>query len=1537
MEALIAEIDRVLQQLDAANTDADPIEIARQRRVLEQFRQYLSDRAAGDAAEVSAWETAAGDSPEAALRTIAEQIIALHRNLLQPLGSELATLRQERQTLIQEITDLDRQRQQETISQVLDDFRDRLLDRVSERIDQVLTGVEAQSRDEAIAASDSLPGSSAPLLTPQQRLDRLQQLHNSADRLLIELDTTLTRTFSALQGNVRSYERSLSEGMEKLHGLGQQSQARLIATVDDLIRTTQEHILSTQQRINEQRTTNNEELDNEQETASDELTDREAESLSLSGDRDDLNLADSETEVVDSISLEGSTPSIPTADSAPSIATPISTQENATPSTLTSDSTPEGSTPLTPTEESTPSPTPPNPPIPQFPNSQSRPRRRTIAPLPEPEPLDIWEPTDINLTDTDSDLFAEFSETEATALMEDAAADIESELSSSAMDLQPTSGESEYDEWFEEFEDFVVPEPEAIAEVEAPPEPEPVPAETVAEPIETEVESPVESLDDSLEVEEEVGEAEFEEIYEDSDLSEETVEEELDTEPPIDTEEVVSQLTSDDIETDTEEMDFQLSGDDIDTDTEDLSSQFAEDEFETDTEDVASQLSEEAIADATEPESDTEDEDNTASDLHQLMSGETEVESDEDATEDSNGDDGNFIDIDIYEALLDPDRFTEELQPEEPEPFLAMEPEPFFSQPEPEAEADTEYVEEFAEEEEDFEAVEALLNAESLAEETDEEVATVEETIAASDRVATEPEYLEEPEEDSEEFEADDFEVEEETEAEVDPTDDDSDPLAAFDLMLEETDTEDDRVEEMVTETPSDLDDDDDPLAIFDFADVTPVPTAEASDTSEDEAEEDYSFLEIGDGEESDTTEDEVEEDFSFLEIDDEEEDDSDREPFPTSEMSATDDSDPLAAFDFYTEEEDDNDDDMKAMFGGNDEGELSQELLPDIELDRDASLPVDPPSEIVPEPRDWYLGIDLGTTGTSAVLLHYSDRKLYPISWQQEGEETNRDRVPSVAYAVSETEPPRAVSLEALSLASLDAEVPGASPGVLLNNFKTFLEIALPWQDEEGVSQPILHYSERQEIPIVQWRRSLQALLATLKPNPAAGESETFNNTAIPPLAGVIVSIPTNASVAYRFNVREAVLAAELVSQPDRVFLLEESVASVLSFLPDSEGESPSFAGDDRGRQFQLDRWQGTTLVLSCGAENTEFCIARVPENLADLDRDRIFTYRFPYGGNDLDRDIIFHLLLDENFARELPLSLPDGIELPKPGEPDGQSRILFDRWLQTSPLRLSLLDIAKHVKIALQSESEFTFPFGDRRLTVKRQDLERRVLLPFAQKLNRELNVFLSQTGVAVEAIDRAICTGGTSSWSAISRWLRQKLPNGTIVCDTYPNSVDRDRSRVAYGLAMLPLHPQVLEVTCHQYNDLFLLRELLQAFPGDTASSMEIMAALDRRGINTKACQTRIANLLAGQETAGLLPNATEAVFFTETSLNHPAIATLTDTPLFTVENKHTYRLDPQQRQQWLQHIDRVLASCRQTLEEPLTAAIVHQTASLGGTGS
>src|ERR671932_2420781 len=214
-----------------------------------------------------------------------------------------------------------------------------------------------------------------------------------------------------------------------------------------------------------------------------------------------------------------------------------------------------------------------------------------------------------------------------------------------------------------------------------------------------------------------------------------------------------------------------------------------------------------------------------------------------------------------------------------------------------------------------------------------------------------------------------------------------------------------------------------------------------------------------------------------------------------------------------------------------------------------------------------WYLGIDFGTTGVSAVVLNYSTGQRYPIYWSHELS-TKRDelptgtsqftphssdepifRLPTLAYfgpAPSQLSVEQAIApIVVGSLASTSAN---NRPGVFIENFKPYLNIGIPYYcPKRHQWEPTLQLPGKQLVSLYWVRQSLQALLATLTPNstrPNAGmkvgakglEIETLTR-ALQQLKGVILGSPAAWGDTYRFNLREAVLEAKLVSSPEQIF----------------------------------------------------------------------------------------------------------------------------------------------------------------------------------------------------------------------------------------------------------------------------------------------------------------------------------------------------------------------------------------------------------------
>lgn len=570
-----------------------------------------------------------------------------------------------------------------------------------------------------------------------------------------------------------------------------------------------------------------------------------------------------------------------------------------------------------------------------------------------------------------------------------------------------------------------------------------------------------------------------------------------------------------------------------------------------------------------------------------------------------------------------------------------------------------------------------------------------------------------------------------------------------------------------------------------------------------------------------------------------------------------------------------------------------------------------------------WYLGIDIGTTGLAAALLNKSTKQVYPISWlvaEQTNLSENGDRLP---VTISEKALPK--------------------------NFKTYLNVTLPYYSAQtGKSQPVFKwskpqeneslalretsYQDTQEIELSEILSAIPALLSYLN----SGENQEnlpleLNNNlvnssfaeglakedfaaAISDLAGIIVNCPAGWSEAYRFNIREGILASGLVNNGEQICFLEEAIASLLTELHFHENNLKpleSFTTKYNSENYPL-RWQGKTLVINSGANTTELALVDLPEKLQDLTYQDFILRSFPYAGNHLAQDIVCQLLLNGESE----------IEKPLPGEPDLLTRQQLQMRLSSTEWGETLLSAASYLKLTLPQEDSFTFTLGEEEREIRRKDLEKRVISRFMQSLNRELNTLLTQAGSSVEAINQILCTGKTTMLPGLTTWLRQKFPNAKVIQEAEIKSTIKPENRIAVGLTILPLYAQLLDNSRQQYNDYFLLGELLRTFGETPLSVGKIINLLERKGINIRACQQRLFALLAGELPAGLVPSELDAGLLTEASWQNADYQAIRAGKLFLEPENQTYSLNSDYAQHLRRYLTAVLARTYQKLEEPYT---------------
>lgn len=621
-----------------------------------------------------------------------------------------------------------------------------------------------------------------------------------------------------------------------------------------------------------------------------------------------------------------------------------------------------------------------------------------------------------------------------------------------------------------------------------------------------------------------------------------------------------------------------------------------------------------------------------------------------------------------------------------------------------------------------------------------------------------------------------------------------------------------------------------------------------------------------------------------------------------------------------------------------------------------------------------WYLGIDLGTTGISAALLNSSTCVVYPIYWSAETQAGAASfqqsfRLPAEVYLPTASVPQgEAESTEVHEQRTPASVTSEKLPEPVKNTpysaqLKPYLQVAIPYKSARQKWEPVLQFNEFSAGPLIWVVRSLSKLLLTLKSDrqsttqgltaAAVGLDEESFRTIINNIAGAICTCPSSWSEQYRFNVREALLTSKLVQHPQQVFFIEEAIASLLSVLNTANGEAVQLSSIQGLRPVQINEQPlvGNTLTLNIGATATEMALVDLPENLSQFTHHDFMLHNFAYGGKGIEQDIICQLLLppksrqsraeisgdsqinsqpglwqstipglDQMHWQNLGL---EELELPRVGEADISARVRLQQRLESSLLGQAVLDAALALKLILQHQESFTLDLADQRWVLERRDLESQVLVPFVRRLNRELNKLLVARGIPTEEITQAILTGGVASIATINRWLKQKLPNAKIIQDAYLGENGAPScSRVAYGLAMLPLHPQVLDIPRQQYTDYFLFTELLRLLPDRPLSFSEVIHLFEGRGVNTRTCQQRLLAFLEGELPAGLIPKSPDSTRLTQTSQENPDYHAIASAPLFEKQGNLTYRPNSQQLLSLRRYLEAIKASTRQSLEEPYT---------------
>ncbi|MGI0489233.1 hypothetical protein ACN4EK_27795 [Pantanalinema rosaneae CENA516] len=505
---------------------------------------------------------------------------------------------------------------------------------------------------------------------------------------------------------------------------------------------------------------------------------------------------------------------------------------------------------------------------------------------------------------------------------------------------------------------------------------------------------------------------------------------------------------------------------------------------------------------------------------------------------------------------------------------------------------------------------------------------------------------------------------------------------------------------------------------------------------------------------------------------------------------------------------------------------------------------------------------------------------------------------------------PTATITVGHAALTRSEAESLGSIPtGLLLHDFKHYLNLAIPYFSPSTQTwEPVIQWSNDWAITLGWFQQALIRLLAPLNPGTAPelpclveGLSSEQAQAALQQLAGVVVSQPTGWSEAYRFNVREAILTTGLVERPEQVVFLEDPIAALLTQLAATPVSTT------------LPLMAGMTVVISAGATTTQLLLTTLPSTVDPPSRGDCHLRSLAYAGQAIDQDIICQLLYSTTRGWEK-LGL-DHLDLPLPGEPDLPTRYRLQQQLESTWLGRELVNAVRTAKPHLSQQHQVNFTLERQQWSLSQRDWHHRVVLPYLQQLNRELNLLLHQAGATTETIQQVICWGGTTQMTSIALWLQQKLPHATII------PFHRDRS-LSLGLARLPIYPKVFDTQQHQPNEYFLLDQIVHHLPDQPLPVGQIFQVLEQQGVDLSLYQAAILSRLEGQLPEGLVTTAPEIDWLTPLSQQHPDIQALSSGQLFSRHGSQIYHLNPQIRSTLRLYLAALLTNTHQTMQDDLT---------------
>jgi len=242
IQSLIDDIDGILPHAASRLPWHKHGDAARSSQVLERVRSYLVSQQQNlvtSRQPQAATPLAPTDLIQQIRQAVSQEMDVLRDDLRQPWQAEMDALRQQRQSLVQEIQQLESTKQEmaaltqqkKAHEQFISEFSQELISRCTTNLTQKFGLILGELETRWASATTATKGSA---IAPQERLEQLRHLQAQSDRLLTTLDANQRVIFETLQSNLQSYQESLSVGLEKMHNLGVQGEVLFTALINRL-------------------------------------------------------------------------------------------------------------------------------------------------------------------------------------------------------------------------------------------------------------------------------------------------------------------------------------------------------------------------------------------------------------------------------------------------------------------------------------------------------------------------------------------------------------------------------------------------------------------------------------------------------------------------------------------------------------------------------------------------------------------------------------------------------------------------------------------------------------------------------------------------------------------------------------------------------------------------------------------------------------------------------------------------------------------------------------------------------------------------------------------------------------------------------------------------------------------------------------------------------------------------------------------------------------------------------------------------------